>query len=206
MRPVSRLKRTGESAVLTVDLGPLAEGVRMGDSVSIDGACLTVVELSGARAAFDLSAETLRLTTLGRANAGTLVNVERALKLGDRLGGHFVQGHVDGIATVAARRDEPGQTVVRLSGERELMRSMIMKGSVAVDGISLTISGLGEDWFEVTLIPHTLQMTTMSYKKAGNAVNVEADMIGKWVRRIIEGRTQSEEGLTIEKLQSEGFA
>jgi riboflavin synthase len=204
MRPVTGLRRTGTAARLALDLGPLTDGTGVDDSIAVNGACLTVARLDGTAASFDVSLESLNRTTLGGLHSGDLVNLERALRVGDRLGGHFVQGHVDGTGTLVERRDQPGQTVIRFSASPELTAEMILKGSVAVDGISLTISGLAPDWFEVTLIPHTVELTTLGSARRGRQVNLEADLIGKWVRKLM-GQGRPGGGLTMDRLRSEGF-
>jgi len=206
LRQISSVRRLGESGKLGIDLGELLEGVSPGDSIAVNGACLTVVRIAGAVATFDLSRETLNSTALGELSAGGLVNIERSLKLGGRLGGHIVQGHVDGVGAILRTEPGRGQTVIRFSVEPQIAAAMILKGSVAVDGISLTISALDTDWFEVTLIPHTLAMTTLNLRKVGDHVNIETDMIGKYVRRFLESDASGRRELTIEKLRSEGFA
>lgn len=203
--PVRGLRKSATAAELALDLGDLARGVRIGESIAVNGACLTVTSLQGAVVTFDLSTETLRRTGLGDLQPGAIVNVERALRVGDRLGGHFVQGHVDGVGTIVAKTAEHGGAVIRFKVDAELADAMILKGSVAVDGVSLTIAALGPDWFEVWLIPHTLKMTTLSHKTAGAAVNIETDMIGKWVRRILADHEPGG-ALTMDKLREQGFA
>ncbi len=201
---VTRLDRRGGSVRLAVDLGPLTVGTRIGDSVCISGVCLTVVALDGTVADFDAIEETLARTTLARLTIGDMVNLERALAAGDRFGGHFVQGHVDGLATVA--RIVPKGTEVRFhfKAERKLGRMMIPKGSIAIDGISLTIAELGEDHFAVAIIPHTLEVTTLGAKQVGDSVNIETDMLGKYVLKQLAGFQQSDisEGF----LREHGFA
>jgi riboflavin synthase len=194
-----------------IGAGPLAEGLRVGDSIAVDGACLTVTALRRDGFTCDLSAETLERTTLGTLRAGSRVNLERPLRLGDRLGGHLVSGHVDAVGEVAGRihqgpasrrsaepwsRAQAEGAHAKPSGvtdgefwrfrfPQELAPLLVMKGSIAVDGISLTIAELSRDTFGVALIPHTLRHTTLGGKRAGDPVNLEADLLGKHVARLL---------------------
>jgi riboflavin synthase len=163
----------------------VADGVAVGDSVAVDGACLTVAELAPPRATFDLSGETLQRTTLGELRVNDRVNLERALRVGDRLGGHFVQGHVDAVGVISRKETQPGQWTVDISLPTQVAALLVPKGSVAVDGISLTVADLGPDRFTVALIPHTVQATTIQFKAVGDRVNIETDLIGKYVARLV---------------------
>jgi riboflavin synthase len=195
-----------EARLLVVEAPETRRDASEGDSICVDGACLTVTGLQGTALAFDVGAETLRLTTLGGLRQGDSVNVEPSLRLGDRLGGHFVSGHVDGVGTVSRMDQLPGEVRLRVDVEPALTDEMIMKGSVAVDGISLTIAALGRGSFEVSLIPHTLAVSTMGRKRPGDRVNVECDMIGRWVRRLLGGSgTRESPALTVEQLEEQGF-
>jgi riboflavin synthase len=190
---------------VSVACGPLATDLRAGDSVAVAGACLTAAEVSAAVATFDVGGETLARTTLGRLAPGERVNLERALRVGDRLDGHLVQGHVEGTAEVAEiRRGEPWTLV--LSAGPELIAQMVPKGSVAVDGVSLTLVEVTGGRFSVALIPTTLADTTLGDLSVGEAVNIETDLLGKYVRRYLEGLSPSAGGLTLEKLREAGFA
>jgi riboflavin synthase len=174
-------------ARLTIELGPVADGVRLGDSIACDGVCLTAAELTGTTAAFDVSAETLRKTTLGSWRAGKAVNLERALRLGDRLGGHLVSGHVDGVGRLEERRREgDGERFTFLLPESGVQ--VVEKGSLAVDGISLTTWDCRGRRASVALIPHTLERTTLGGLRAGAAVNLEQDLLGRWVERLLTER------------------
>lgn len=173
---------------LGIDLGPLAEGARLGDSVCVSGACLTIDRLVGTVASFDCSAETRRCTTIGLWRVGRAVNLERALRLGDRLGGHLVAGHVDGIGRVVERRREGESerfTFVLPDGGAV---AVVEKGSVAVDGISLTTWGCRGARCSVAVIPHTLARTTLAGLRAGDPVNLETDPVGRWVGALLAGR------------------
>jgi riboflavin synthase len=187
---VVSLEADGDLARLTVR-GPLvtADAAR-GDSIAIDGVCLTVTELDGGQFTADVMGETLKHSTLGSLAPGAAVNLERAVRADGRLGGHIVQGHVDGTGTIISRQPGTAWEVVRISVPLELARYVVYKGSVAVDGISLTVSGLseaGDPWFEVSLIPETLQRTTLGFRRPGAAVNVEVDLIAKYVERLLPG-------------------
>jgi riboflavin synthase len=195
-----------DSRRLTIKLGPIAQEASLGDSIAVDGACLTVASLHPPQAEMDVSAETLRRTTLGGLGAGSRVNLEPALRAGDRLGGHFVSGHVDGVGTIRRLEQQPGEWRLEVAVEPELTDQMIIKGSVAVDGISLTIAALRRDAFEVSVIPHTLQETTLRDAQPGTAVNIECDMIGRWVRKQVDSMGAGRQsGLTMEDLQEGGF-
>lgn len=162
-------------------------GTRIGDSIAVNGACLTAVEISGTRFAVDVSPETLSRSTLNDTKPGTRVNLERALRLSDRLDGHMVSGHIDGRGRIDYIRDLGRVLVIGFSVSEELTRYMITKGSVAVDGISLTINACDPKSFEVTVIPHTAAITTLGTKRQGDAVNIETDLIGKYVEKFVSG-------------------
>lgn len=168
---------------LTLDLSSLADAatVKLGDSVAINGCCLTVAKRAKDRATFEAIPETLKLTNLGTLKKGSLVNVERALKAGARLDGHLVQGHVDGVGSIAEIKVNKGERRVKVKCGGEFARQCVHKGSVCLDGISLTIAELGPDWFTVAIIPHTWEVTNLRGRKAGDEVNLEADTIGKYV-------------------------
>jgi riboflavin synthase len=203
---VRGVARQGEALSLTIDCGDLAAEVAVGDSVCVDGTCLTPTRLRPPQIEFDVGAETLRRTTLGEAGTGTPLNLELALRIGDRLGGHFVSGHVDGLGTVRRLAELPGEVRLIIEASAALTDQMVMKGSVAVDGISLTIASLERGVFEVSLIPHTLSQTTLARKAAGARVNIECDMIGRWVRRLLSRDGTSEApGLTVRDLEEQGF-
>jgi riboflavin synthase len=157
----------------------------VGDSVAINGVCLTVAFMEGDLALFDLSEETLRVTDLGRLEAGDRVNLELSLKVGDRLGGHFVSGHVDAVGKIVERIDNPDSSVFTISVDERFFKMMIDRGSIGVDGISLTLTKVAHGAFEVVIIPHTAKMTTLGVKRAGDDVNLELDMIGKYVAKLV---------------------
>ena len=207
---VARVSYGGEAGRLAVEMGAAAEGVRLGDSVAVEGACLTATRMQGATVEFDVSAETLRVTTLGSLQPGFEVNIERALRAGDRLGGHFVLGHVDCVGTVASLRETAAQATLEVTLPRETTAGLVPKGSIAVDGISLTIAELKEDRFTVAVIPYTLRNTALRNKRARDRVNVEFDVLGKYVAHLLgrAGAGPQSEGrssLTTEFLSEHGF-
>lgn len=177
----------------------------LGESIAVDGACLTVVERQGASFRVQASPETLRRTTLERLAAGSQVNLERAMRLSDRLGGHLVLGHVDAVAEILEKRAEGGSVVVAFSLPEALAPFFIEKGSVAVDGVSLTVNEVLPGRFTVALIPETQARTTLSRKGVGDRVNVEADLIGKYVARLYGHRQGQGGGLSEETLRLAGF-
>jgi len=194
--------------LLTVDLGKLAEDSKIGDSIAINGVCLTIAELAGNLATFQLSAETLTKSALGKLKPSSSVNVERAMKATDRFGGHFVQGHIDGIATIKTMKRRGQFADIDFAAEPELLNQMVVKGSVAVDGISLTIANMDERSFSVALIPETLKKTTLGEAKVGDAVNIETDIIVKTIKSQMAsafGGLQQEQPLTVERLRQLGF-
>ena len=180
------------------------DSLRTGDSVNIDGACQTVVACDREGFAFESVEETLRRTTLGRLRAGERINLERSLRLGDRLGGHLVAGHVDGVGRVLERTDRLTDAVFRFEVPRGLERYVAEKGSVAVDGISLTVVSVAGCAFAISIIPHTLRATTLSLRHPGDPVNVEVDLLARYVERLLScGATP--EGLSEEKLRGMGY-
>ena len=165
---------------------------KLGDSISVDGCCLTVVALAeGGLVAFDLGPETLAVTTLGALAAGDQVHLERALRLSDRLGGHLVAGHVDAIGTIASLEHKGDALIVRVRAPTAITRYCVAKGSVCMDGVSLTLNAVDDEGFEVGLIPHTLEVTAFASLAVGDHVNLEADLIGKYVEKLLVGRIPS---------------
>ncbi|MEX0700546.1 MAG: riboflavin synthase [Planctomycetales bacterium] len=183
---VCELRLEGTAARLAVEVpAPLASGARLGDSVAINGCCLTVVAIDGNRLAFEAGAETLSRTNLGRLRAGDPVNLERPLRADGRLGGHFVQGHIDGTGAIE-RIDRDGEWVTMwFRVPPALARQMVSKGSIAVDGVSLTLVEVDAERFSVALIPHTLDATTLGTRNVGDAANVETDILGKYVEKML---------------------
>lgn len=202
---VASVRKTADSMVLTIDLGSLAEGCRLGDSIAVNGVCLTVTGLEGNVASFDVSAETMNKSSLGKLQSSSRVNIERAMKAADRFGGHFVQGHIDGMAIIKAIDKHGNFTDMTFSADAGLLDSLVVKGSVAVDGVSLTVSKLDQNSFRIALIPQTLKSTILGRAKIGDCINVENDIIIKTVKKHLENILPKKEPLTADKLRQLGF-
>lgn len=185
---ISKNKNRGRAAQLTVDLGKLARGLKVGDSVSINGACLTVVNLSKNKASFEMINETMKRTAFGSLTLGDMVNIERSLKVGDTLDGHFVLGHVDGVGKIIDKIKQKDQTKLWVSIDKKLLKYVVSKGSIAIDGISLTVVDVNSNKISVALIPHTIAVTTLGIKKKGEMVNIEIDVLGKYARKVLTGK------------------
>lgn len=183
---VTRLEPIGPGVRLNVRSSVVADGTQIGDSVAINGCCLTVVAIRGDEMSFEAGSETLSRTNLGKLIVGSDVNLERSLKVGDRLGGHYVTGHIDAVGALDARRKEGDWSFLWFRVPRELTRQMASKGSIAVDGVSLTLVDVEDERFSVALIPHTLAATTLGKLAVGDAVNVETDVLAKYVARQME--------------------
>ena len=174
---------------MQIDVGTLPfDGVELGESIAVNGVCLTVVEFDVVSFAVDVSSETLRLTTLGNLQANAVLNLERAMRPSDRFGGHVVSGHVDGMGKVVQAGAADGEQVWRFAAPRELHRYIAKKGSICVDGVSLTVNEVDDEGFAVMLIPHTISHTAFSATKAGDAVNLEVDLIARYVERMLGAR------------------
>ncbi|WP_163506877.1 riboflavin synthase [Fodinicola acaciae] len=178
----------GTAGQLTLHGPTVSSDARHGDSIAVNGVCLTVIRTDGERFTVDVMAETLKRSTVGELQPGDPVNLERAVRASDRLGGHIVQGHVDDTATLLRRESDEHWDIVRFQLAADTARYLAEKGSVAVDGVSLTVSGVGADWFEVSLIPTTLGLTTLGKKEPGQRVNIEVDVIAKYVERLVSAR------------------
>lgn len=202
---VKNLSLKAGGAELFLEFSGFPDGLALGESIAINGACLTVKEISGTMASFDISGETLKKTALGKLLHAEKVNIERALKMGDRLGGHFVSGHVDGIGMIKGKKLSAEQCTLSCSVEKKVTDMMIEKGSVAIDGISLTIVDLTDGLFSVALIPYTLATTTLGFRKIGDLVNIETDMMGKWIKRHLANTQEKKGGITQEQLIEQGF-
>ncbi|MDQ1524829.1 MAG: riboflavin synthase [Pyrinomonadaceae bacterium] len=208
---VRALERRGEGVRMTVEARVVIEGTREGDSISVNGVCLTALEVSRDSFAADGSRETLQRSTLGSLRAGSPVNLERAVTPATRLGGHIVQGHVDGRGRFLSAEEHGGSWTIRIGYPPELARYLVFKGSVTVEGISLTVAALAEDYFEIAVIPKTWAVTNLSHLRPGDAVNLEADIIAKYVERILtvgarqQGDAAQDAGLTLEKLADLGY-
>lgn len=188
---VREITPRGEALVLRVDARTVTEDVKPSDSVAVNGTCLTVVEQHEGGLGFDVIPETLSKTALGALKPGDPVNLERAMRVGDRLGGHFVQGHVDGVGHVTAVETEGEWYMLSFSAPPNVARYLIPHGSITVNGVSLTVARHTRDGFTVGLIPHTLENTDLGALRVGDPVNLEADMLGKYVDALMESRAQS---------------
>ena len=211
---VKSVRRSGEGGLLTIDLGELApasnklgqaDETKIGDSIAINGVCLTVAKLNGRVAAFELSSETLTKSTLGKLKPSSPVNAELAIKAGGRFGGHIVQGHIDGAATIKAIVKKGQFADMKFAVEPQLLDQMVIKGSVAVDGISLTIANMDGNSISCAIIPETLEKTTLGRAKIGDVVNIETDIIVKTIKKQLEKILPQEQKLTVEKLKELGF-
>lgn len=189
---VTAIEQRGDGYRMTVALGPLAAGVEVGDSIANSGCCLTVVAVAGDAVSYDLIPETMERTRFGALEVGSKVDVERPLKAGGRLDGHIVQGHVDGVARCVGRtyeggdkEGEEGQVRFDFEGPEALTHEMVMKGSIAINGVSLTLTAVGEGTFSVAIIPHTLALTSFGDMQPGDPVNVETDVVGKHILKAV---------------------
>ena len=185
---IAMVRSSGKGRRLAIDADFILDGTGIGDSIAVSGACLTVVEINRSRFEVDVSPETLEKTTLGNAGTGDRVNIERALRLSDRLDGHLVSGHIDGLGTIDRKKMDGNAVLISVGVPAVLSRYIIKKGSVAVDGVSLTVNSCDEGSFEVSIIPHTGKLTTMGFKEKGALVNIETDLIGKYIERFVSSR------------------
>jgi len=185
---ISTVEPLGDSVHVVIAAAEVLEGTRSGDSIAVNGVCLTVVDCDAHSFSADVMQETLDRSSLGAATTGVNVNLERAARLDSRIGGHLVQGHVDGTGSVLAIEPSDHWTVMRFSLPQEIARYVVEKGSITVDGVSLTVVEAQRDWFSVSLIPTTLQVTTLGDRKVGDRVNLEVDAIAKYVERLMEWR------------------
>jgi riboflavin synthase len=202
MGEVASLTQKGNSARLTLHSKTLANDAVLGDSISVNGTCLTVVEIKGDALSFDLSDETLRSTNIGRLKIKDKVNLEPALRMDAKLGGHFVTGHIDGVGRIQSKTLTGDVCKIIIGTEGRLADFLVEKGSVAVDGISLTVVEVFKDRFSVVIIPHTARLTTIGVKVAGDEVNIEVDILGKYVSKFL---SKGKDKVFMETLLREGF-
>jgi riboflavin synthase len=207
---IASLENRGGDMRIDINTGKLPmEDVSLGDSIAVSGVCLTVVELSGPGFAADVSGETLRRTIIGGLAVNDAVNLEKALTLETRLGGHLVSGHVDGIGTVSARSEDSRSVQFTIRAPDELARYIAVKGSICVDGVSLTVNAVNGAEFNLNIVPHTLDETTLKEYRPGREVNLEVDLVARYLERLLQGeaaaRPGSVQGLTRETLESHGF-
>jgi riboflavin synthase len=194
---VAAVDHGADGSTLRIAAEGVAEAVRLGDSVAVDGVCLTAVEVAPGALAFEAMHETLERSTLGSLGAGDRVNLEGALRAGEPLGGHVVQGHVDGVATIARERAEGFSRVLEIVPDAHLLRYVVEKGSICAAGVSLTVAALTDDGFEVCLIPHTCEATTLGSLAVGRSVNLEVDILAKYVERLLQHESGQEIAATI---------
>jgi len=202
---VIKIERRGQEKRLTIELPPDLTEPQLGDSINVNGVCLTVVQKDKQRIEVDLSAETLQKTTLREVKEGDQVNLERALRLSDRLGGHIVTGHVDGIGEIVEDRGEMGFLQLRIRIPESVSRYVVQKGSIAIDGISLTVNQFQGEEIQVTLIPYTIEKTTLRQKRVGDRVNLEGDILGKYVEKFLNRGDQRPGGVDLDFLREYGF-
>jgi riboflavin synthase len=207
---VEGIKKTGEAFVLSINAKKVLEGVQLGDSIAVNGVCLTVTSFSNSRFTVDVMPETVKATSLKDVNKGSRVNLERAMAAGGRFGGHFVSGHVDGTGIIKNKKPFENAVYYEIEAPKEVLKFIILKGSIAVDGTSLTIFGLSEETFTISLIPHTLSETVLGFKGQGDIVNLECDMIGKYVGHFLTSRSIQDNPpkksiITAQFLEENGF-
>jgi len=205
---LKELSKGAKSAQLTISANKVLQDIRIGDSVSTNGVCLTIVHFSSKSFTVDVMPETMRRSNLKNLKPGSKINLERALKLGDRLGGHIVSGHIDGVGLVRAIEAEDNATWVTIEAGLEIMKYIIEKGSIAIDGTSLTVAYVDNNAFKVSIIPLTKDETTLLSKKIGDEVNLECDMVGKYIERftMFNGDNNRPSGMNMDFLKENGFA
>ncbi|RLB11928.1 MAG: riboflavin synthase [Deltaproteobacteria bacterium] len=205
---IGKIKRKmqGMSGDVVISIEPpfSTKECEIGESISVDGVCLTVTTIDNKEIFMDISQETISRSTLGMLTVGDLVNIERALRLSDRIGGHLVLGHVDGMGKIISKEQREGSYLLRIAVNKDISRYIVEKGSVAVDGMSLTVNRCGEDFFELNIIPHTFSQTTI-LKKRIDFVNIETDIVGKYVEKFLNSIKLKDSKVTIEKLKKYGF-
>jgi riboflavin synthase len=205
---VKAIVRGSKSVRLTIAADKVLSDAKLGDSIAVNGTCLTVVEFSNVVFTADVMPETVDRTVLAALKVGDRVNLERTLAVGDRLGGHIVSGHIDDVGTIAAKKRFDNAIIVSIRAPETVMKYIVKKGSIAIDGISLTVVDHSEDTFTVSLIPHTAMVTTLGFKKEGDLVNLETDIIGKYVEKMLrrdDAPSKARGSLTMEFLSQHGF-
>lgn len=208
---IKSIKHEGDSAVLVIHSSKIMDDVNLGDSIAVNGVCLTARSISGNEFTADVMAETLRRSSLGDLKPGSKVNLERAMQLGGRFGGHIVSGHIDGTGTIVSMKREANAVWVEISADSKILKLIIEKGSIAIDGISLTVAYVDDKVFKVSVIPHTASETTLLMKKVGDIVNLENDTIGKYVEKLLQpfneqsSRKNDKKSVSLETLIESGF-
>ncbi len=205
---VNTIIRGSKSIMLSIACEKIIDDVRIGDSIAVDGVCLTVTKKEGNWFFVDVMPETMRVTGMHKLKVAGKVNIERALKLSDRLGGHIVSGHIDGTGKIIERREEENALRITIEASADILKYIITKGSVGIDGISLTVAEVNTQYFKVSLIPHTTMNTTLGSKKIGESVNIECDVIGKYVEKLLNQSSldvNNKKRSTLELLKENGF-
>jgi riboflavin synthase len=206
---VKEIARGSKSIRLSISCSRIMDDVKIGDSIAVNGICLTVTDMGGNWFSADVMPETMRKTGLNKLSISGKVNLERALRLSDRLGGHIVTGHIDGTGIVTSRVEEDNAIWLTIEAQNNILKYIVMKGSVALDGTSLTVAHVDESCFKVSLIPHTAGVTILGSRKVGDQLNIECDVIGKYVEKLLNSNTQEskpKKDISIEFLRSNGFA
>lgn len=206
---IKTITHGAKSVRITVLANKVVSDVQLGDSIAVNGTCLTVVEFASTWFTADVMPETVKSTVLASLKIGDTVNLERTLRVGDRFGGHIVSGHVDGVGTISGKESNDIAIIVKITAGPEVMKYIVKKGSIAIDGISLTVVDYEKDWFTVSLIPHSAERTTLGLKKIGDNVNLEGDVIGKYVEKLLglnaEKADSSKSKIEMSFLQQHGF-
>ena len=202
---IKGISRGSNSAVLTIEAHTVLEDLHLGDSIAVNGVCLTCTSFSSTQFTADVMHETLNRSSLGSLRIGSSVNLERAMKADGRFGGHIVAGHIDGTGRITDIRRDDNAIWYTIQAPPEIMRYIIEKGSIAIDGISLTVADVGNEYFKVSIIPHTAAETTLSERRPGDTVNLENDCIGKYVEKLLQPYDKKDKGITYEFLAQNGF-
>lgn len=202
---IRKISISGHSGSITIEASKILEGTRIGDSIAVNGICLTVTSMAGDSFTADIMAETVRRSSLKGAVSGDKVNLERAMAADGRFGGHIVSGHVDGTGTIIGMHREENAVWVTISAEPSIMKFIVEKGSVCLDGISLTVAKVGTTDFSVSVIPHTGEETTLLRKKTGSLINIENDVVGKYVERLLNFKNNESTGITMDFLKKYDF-
>lgn len=208
---ISTIYQKGESIILTINAKKILHDVRLGDSIAVNGVCLTVTSFNDKKFSVDVMPETFRATSLRSLKKGSKVNLERAMSAGGRFGGHFVSGHVDGIGVILSKKQKDNAVYYEIEAGRELLKYIILKGSISIDGTSLTVFGVSDNTFTISLIPHTRLETILGIKEEGDIVNLECDMLGKYVDHFLASRfgqvpDTKNSKITLAFLEEHGFS
>lgn len=202
---IKTINSSGSGLVLSVSTPLDLSNDKVGDSIAVNGICLTATEIKGSDFTADVSAETVSRTNLSELSPGASINIERALKVGDRFGGHIVTGHIDGVAQLLKMETRGESIYLEVGAEPKLIKYIVEKGSIAIDGISLTVNSVGKDYFSLNIIPLTLKKTTLGLKKVGDKLNIETDIIGKYVEKLVTSKDDST-NIDMNLLRDCGFA